>query len=53
VNVISVNEDSVNVVPYRLMSFKAAARDNVETTTPVDPSDSKMESHVTIVFEIA
>jgi uncharacterized protein YggE len=52
VNVISVNEDSVNVVPYRLMSFKAAARDNVETTTPVDPSDSKMESHVTIVFEI-
>ena len=41
VNVISVNEDSVNVVPYRLMSFKAAARDNVETTTPVDPSEDR------------
>lgn len=54
VNVISVSEDSNNVVPYRMMKMSlAAARDGAESApTPLDPGDAKMESRVTVVFEI-
>ena len=53
VNVISVSEDSNNVVPYRLMKVSMAARSNDEAApTPLDPGEAKMESHVTVVFEI-
>ncbi len=54
INVISVSEDSNNVVPYRMMKVNlAAARSNDEgAPTPLAPGDAKMESHVTVVFEI-
>ena len=54
VNVISVSEDSHNVVPYRVMKNNLmAARSAEDESTPLDPGDAKMESHVTVVFEIA
>lgn len=53
VNVISVSEDSSNFTPYRMMKVNfAEARAADGATTPVEAADAKMESHVTVVFEI-
>ncbi|XOQ32936.1 MAG: DUF541 domain-containing protein [Dialister sp.] len=52
VNVISASDDNVNVVPYRMMNVKLAAARVEDSTTPIDPGESKMQGRVTVVFEI-
>ena len=54
VNVISVNEDSADVTPYRAMNVRmmAGAAADAKESTPLSPGDTKLHSHDTVVFEI-
>ena len=54
VNVISVNEDSADVTPYRAMNVRmmAGAAADAKESTPLSPGDTKLHSRVTVVFEI-
>ena len=54
VNVISVNEDSADVTPYRAMNVRmmAGAAADAKESTPLSPGDTKLQSRVTVVFEI-
>lgn len=54
VHVISVSEDSNNYTPYRMMktNMMAARAESDAAPTPVEPGEAKIESHVTVVFEI-
>lgn len=54
VNVISVNEDSADVTPYRVMNVRmmAGAAADAKESTPLSPGDTKLHSRVTVVFEI-
>lgn len=54
VHVISVSEDSNNYMPYRMMksNMLAVGASDEAAPTPVEPGDAKIESRVTVVFEI-
>lgn len=52
-NVISVQENGNRYVPYRVANVKLAARSlSEDASTPIEGGESKINSSVTIVFEI-